>query len=209
MNLAELSRLSSHPPLIIIDFDGTLTCENGTECHHIFQDYWPSDYNDVDWWAVTHDNITKDLSGKLLYSDFAQNVASTGPQLVPLACDFLTKVTCPVIILSAGIHDIISLVLEKHGICNQNIHIVSNKMVWGEDGVFQGFEDPCVTSDNKTEHVPDRFLCYKAIVAGDDPRDLSVGSLFQHSVKILVNGGGLSGVVSSLLTFAENTSGSD
>ena len=46
----------------------------------------------------------------------------------------------PVLIFSAGVANVLEVFLKQKGVLTNNIHIVSNRMVFDKDGVICGFE---------------------------------------------------------------------
>jgi cytosolic 5'-nucleotidase 3 len=51
----------------------------------------------------------------------------------------------PFLVFSAGLYDVIKVILEDANLHPSNVHIVSNRMVWGkEDGVCVGFSEPLI-----------------------------------------------------------------
>ena len=55
----------------------------------------------------------------------------------------------PFHIFSAGLYDVIHAFLEHHDLNKFGMHVVSNMMVFGEDGVLQGFEGTLIHTMNK------------------------------------------------------------
>jgi 5'-nucleotidase len=61
----------------------------------------------------------------------------------------------PVIVFSAGIlgSESIKLFLERYGAYSTNVKIITNELVFNEDGKVTGFREPIIHSENKSEEV--------------------------------------------------------
>lgn len=55
----------------------------------------------------------------------------------------------PVVIVSAGISDVIEGILLREGVDTSRVLIISNKMQFNGDGILVGFDDHLVHSRNK------------------------------------------------------------
>ena len=65
---------------------------------------------------------------------------------------------CSVLLCSAGVTDIIEVFLSLRGLFSSDsskCQIVSNRMIWDDDGLLTGFEEPIVHSGNKA-HLCER-----------------------------------------------------
>lgn len=160
--------------MIVADFDGTLTPGGVDECHSVFRDCWPDNYSQDDWWDVTHAVICEKESGKLTREELAERVRSSSIRLLPAAVSLLTRATSPVHIVSAGITDVIEVVLEIHGVRNK-AEVHANELRWTESGVFDGFTNATVTSYNKdTLEFGIPPLNARVAILGDQPSDLTL-----------------------------------
>jgi 5'-nucleotidase len=65
----------------------------------------------------------------------------------------LKQKNIPLLILSAGLGDIVRLFLEENNAWNSNVHIVSNFMRFDEDGNALRFIGEPITSCNKNEYT--------------------------------------------------------
>ena len=78
-----------------------------------------------------------------------------------------------VIILSAGGlgYDSIKLLLERDDMMCNNIEIISNKMVWSNDGVMTGYLEPLIHSGNKYNFISNEQIKKNIIIIGDGLHD--------------------------------------
>ena len=78
-----------------------------------------------------------------------------------------------VIILSAnGLgYDSIKLLLERDGIMHTNIEIISNQMVWDDNGVMTGYLEPIIHSGNKYNFISNEQIKKNIIIIGDGLHD--------------------------------------
>ena len=162
--------------MIVVDFDGTLTAKGADECHSIFRDCWPADYNSDDWWDVTHAEIQAREAGKLTREELERRVRNSSIRLLPAAVDLLRRAPCQVYVVSAGITDVIQTVLDMHGV-GTHAQVHANDMHWTKDNVFEQFSSDCITTSNKAERVQLAAPpgC-KVVLVGDHPNDLTLCS---------------------------------
>ncbi len=67
----------------------------------------------------------------------------------------------PLLLFSAGLWDSLSEILrQQHGMVEDNIHIVSNGLVFNEDGVTVDYQRPVIHSYKKGL-IPERFVNVK------------------------------------------------
>ncbi|EDV19601.1 uncharacterized protein TRIADDRAFT_33290 [Trichoplax adhaerens] len=93
--------------------------------------------------------------------------------------DVLERHNIPVLILSAGIGDVIREGFHQQSTFHDNIEILSNVMIYNDDGYFIGFQEDVIHSFNKTrasEHNSSYFIKNKErdnlILMGDTEGDL-------------------------------------
>ncbi|KAA3674002.1 5'-nucleotidase, partial [Paragonimus westermani] len=104
----------------------------------------------LDWWRLSHNTI---VSCGLHRDALSKTVRDCGVVLRDKLQDFtnlLHKHKIPVLIFSAGLGDVIELLLENFSMCTENVRVVSNFMEFNEEGVLVGFKDPIIHSFNKT-----------------------------------------------------------
>lgn len=109
-------------------------------------------------------------------NDVDQVVLSKLLQLRSGVKDFLQTLnnrSIKTIILSSGIpgYDGILGVLQREGCDYPNIEIISNKIVWNENGVANGYVEPVIHSINKTEFLTADKLSKNILLVGDNLHD--------------------------------------
>jgi len=139
-----------------------------------------------EWWSSVHELAIKH---GLKQSDLALAVKESKIKLRPYAKEILNlleKHDIPVLVMSAGIEDVVSIRLEEDGLLTSNVTVISNKCQWDKDGLLCGFGD-LITSCNKTgsgkvtspywgKHTDRTF----AVVAGDSAGDIDMTKGVKH-----------------------------
>nr|XP_011469332.1 PREDICTED: cytosolic 5'-nucleotidase 3 isoform X2 [Fragaria vesca subsp. vesca] len=109
-----------------------------------------------EWWGKTHSLL---VEGGVTYDGIKQSVADSAISFregVVELFEFLEKRDIPVLIFSAGLADIIEEVLrQKVHRLFKNVKIVSNRMVFDENGRLVSFKGKTIHSLNKNEHALD------------------------------------------------------
>lgn len=104
----------------------------------------------LEWWSLSHDTI---VGCGLRRDALAKTVRECGLVLRDGVRDFaemLHKYQIPVLIFSAGLGNVIELLLEHFAIKTENVRVVSNFMEFNDEGLLTGFSDPIIHSFNKT-----------------------------------------------------------
>ncbi|KAL5733738.1 hypothetical protein ACOSQ2_033430 [Xanthoceras sorbifolium] len=109
-----------------------------------------------EWWGKTHNLL---IEGGLTYDAIKKSVANAFIAFregVAELFEFLEEKDIPVLIFSAGLADIIEEVLrQKLNKCFKNVKIVSNQMVFNNDGCLVSFRGKTIHCLNKNEHALD------------------------------------------------------
>ncbi|KAH1230199.1 7-methylguanosine phosphate-specific 5'-nucleotidase [Glycine max] len=109
-----------------------------------------------EWWGKAHGLL---VEGGLTYDSIRQSVANANIAFREGVCElfeFLEERDAPVLIFSAGLADIIEEVLrQKLHRSFKNVRIVSNRMVFDDDGRLVTFKGKLIHSLNKNEHALD------------------------------------------------------
>ncbi|KAJ4720535.1 5'-nucleotidase [Melia azedarach] len=109
-----------------------------------------------EWWGKTHALL---IEGGLTYNAIRMSVANAFIAFregVVELFEFLEEKDVPVVIFSAGLADIIEEVLrQKIHKSFKNVKIVSNQMVFNEEGRLVSFKGKTIHSLNKNEHALD------------------------------------------------------
>jgi len=155
--------------LVITDFDATLTTGDSTQCHDLvgFSDLLAAQFREgfaplldwqtnpltdgVQWWDTAHALMVK----------YGQPPRSLIPRMVrqssmvprPGALKLLHRLALlnvPVLIVSAGLSDVIEEFLRQHDALTENITVCSNRLNYGADLAPQSVApDPPITSFTK------------------------------------------------------------
>ncbi|XP_020885845.1 7-methylguanosine phosphate-specific 5'-nucleotidase A isoform X3 [Arabidopsis lyrata subsp. lyrata] len=108
------------------------------------------------WWSKTHELL---IEGGLTYEAIKKSVANSSIAFregVTELFEFLEKKEIPVLIFSAGLADVIEEVLRQNlGRTFKNVKIVSNWMVFNDDGQLVSFKGKLIHVLNKNEHALD------------------------------------------------------
>ncbi|KAK3924995.1 7-methylguanosine phosphate-specific 5'-nucleotidase [Frankliniella fusca] len=89
----------------------------------------------------------------------------------------LDTANVPLLVFSAGLGDVVDAILKHHGVCNKNIHIISNFLNF-KDGLVNGFTDDIVHPFNKngkaaehTNYFKEMSNRHNVILMGDNLGD--------------------------------------
>ncbi|KAK3146603.1 hypothetical protein QOZ80_3BG0268800 [Eleusine coracana subsp. coracana] len=130
-----------------------------------------------EWWGKTHGLL---IEGGLTYEAIKKSVADAAIAFrdgVVEMFEFLEERDIPVLVFSAGLADIIEEVFrQKLHRSFKNIKIVSNRMVFNEDGRLVAFKGKTIHVLNKNEHALDM-----AAPVHDNPGDPN-GSIDDYSM---------------------------
>ncbi|VVA38454.1 PREDICTED: cytosolic [Prunus dulcis] len=109
-----------------------------------------------EWWTKTHGLL---IEGGLTYDGIRQSVADSTIAFregVVELFEFLEERDIPILIFSAGLADIIEEVLrQKIHRLFKNVKIVSNRMIFDNNGHLVSFQGKTIHSLNKNEHALD------------------------------------------------------
>jgi len=90
--------------------------------------------------------------------------------------DFSKKKNIPIIIMSAGLGDVIKLYLEKEKKLFNNIHIISNLFKWDSNGKAIRINPPIIHSANKDETTIKNISIYEELKIRRNVLLLGMGS---------------------------------
>ncbi|KDP38325.1 hypothetical protein JCGZ_05755 [Jatropha curcas] len=109
-----------------------------------------------EWWGKTHNLL---IEGGLTFDAIRDSVATSAIAFregVVELFELLEERNIPVLIFSAGLADIIEEVLrQKVHKSFKNVKVVSNRMVFDNDGCLISFKGKLIHSLNKNEHALD------------------------------------------------------
>ncbi|VDP91802.1 unnamed protein product [Echinostoma caproni] len=104
----------------------------------------------LDWWAMTHQII---VDCGIHRNALAKTVRECNLVLrdkVKEFTDLLHQHQIPLLIFSAGLGDVIQLLLQRFTMCTDNVRVVSNFMIFNDEDVLVGFEEPVIHTFNKS-----------------------------------------------------------
>ena len=87
----------------------------------------------------------------------------------------------PVLIFSGGIQDVIDALLHREGCYFDNISIISNRLIYNDEGIMVGTEEPYITASSKLEVAKQdeyftRVIRDHMLLLGDMLSDLKMAS---------------------------------
>ncbi|CAL8108302.1 unnamed protein product [Calicophoron daubneyi] len=144
----------------IFEMDPELTEEAKIKLKRLTEKYYPVEVDPnlseaekipsmLDWWDLSHKTM---VDCKLHRDALARTVKECGVVLregVPDFTRLLHENDIPVLIFSAGIGNVIELLLQYFSLYTRNMQVVSNFMEFDGDGLLVGFSDPVIHSFNK------------------------------------------------------------
>ncbi|KAK9912099.1 hypothetical protein M0R45_035974 [Rubus argutus] len=140
-----------------------------------------------EWWGKTHALL---IEGGLTYDGIRQSVADSTIAFregVVELFEFLEERDIPVLIFSAGLADIIEEVMrQKVHKLFKNVKIVSNRMVFDDNGHLVSFKGKTIHSLNKNEHALDMAApLHDRLGAVDGPTYENVSVKMRRNVILL------------------------
>eukprot|EP00953_Heterococcus_sp_UTEX-ZZ885_P040051 20500-Heterococcus_DN1.PRE.2 len=147
-----------------------------------------------DWWDRVHSLLAEHVMKR---SDIAAMQGLL--QLRPGAADFMQlchSLNIPVLVVSAGVTDVIEETLQQHGVLLPNVRVSSNSMLYCDDSkTLKGWVGPVVHSRNKhdshqreSEYFAQQFAAGRtcALVLGDKRAGTAISNFsVQSSVAVL------------------------
>lgn len=158
-----------------------------------------------EWWKKHLDLLIKYKLSKDTVSQVAHKANITIRDGVAKLFEFTNKHKIPVLIFSAGIGDVVHVVLQKY-IESHNAHIIANQFLYNSKNEVSGFQKEIIHTLNKNGHtirnesyhqtIQERKNC---ILFGDTLEDASMSDGLQHGIIIKI--GFLNGDTSQLESF--------
>lgn len=193
---------------VIIDFDHTITgfrnadgskmvqCHDAIEHSLRMPDQLRADYRKLwqdqeegllagswtwqEWWSRSHSLFVKHgLKASLLSSIVAESGIRVRDNFVEFL-QLLLEHHVPVLVVSAGISQIIAEVLRQTGVNPEMVRICANDMVFNDEGTLTHFATPEITPDTKCEigRLQDAYFAeigrQHVVVIGDSITDCDV-----------------------------------
>ncbi|MFH0970812.1 MAG: haloacid dehalogenase-like hydrolase [Candidatus Diapherotrites archaeon] len=146
-----------------------------------------------EWWS-THVKVIAEhgLSRSIMEKMIAEQPSNLRKGL-PFFITTLNRHHVPILILSAGVTDLIEGFLQKEGLFFPNVHVISNKYQYDSSGCVTGYANPIIHSLNKNETAV-RGTPYEksargrgnVLLLGDSLGDAEMLCGFDHEVVIKI-----------------------
>lgn len=177
-----------------------MTPEYKKESRRIYSTYYPIEIDQsltheqktpymIKWWNEAHEAI---LAQKLKREDLRHMAEQAQLELRPGVEAVLEKcrdTEVPFLVFSAGIGNIIEEILKEANLFYDNMHIVSNMMVFNEQEEIVAFKDPLIHVFNKSEFQLETSPYHKlieertnVILMGDSLGDLQMSQGVKHDL---------------------------
>ena len=158
-----------------------------------------------EWWKKHLDLLIKYKLSKDIVSQVAHKANITIRDGVAKFFEFTNKHKIPVLIFSAGIGDVVHVVLQKY-IESHNAHIIANHFLYNSKDEVVGFQKEIIHTLNKNEHTIRNESYHQTIqerknyiLFGDTLEDASMSDGLQHDSIIKI--GFLNGDTTQLESF--------
>ncbi|MBS3174592.1 haloacid dehalogenase-like hydrolase [Candidatus Woesearchaeota archaeon] len=168
------------------------------EAHNLFDIYHPFEINNdiareekckkmYEWWTKHLELMIKCGMHKEIIEDIINKRKIVLREKTKEFFSLLGKNNIPILIISAGLGDLIKRCLESEGISNGNLHIISNFYKFGNGEKVIGYKSKIIHSLNKNE-VQVKGTAYEneikkrknVILLGDSLEDIDMTSGLEH-----------------------------
>ncbi|AWP17752.1 putative 7-methylguanosine phosphate-specific 5'-nucleotidase-like [Scophthalmus maximus] len=105
----------------------------------------------VEWWIKVHELLIQQRIRKDLLSQAVKESSTMLRDGYKVFFDRLVEQRVPMLILSAGVGDVLEEVIRQNHVFHPNIHIISNYMDFDQTGVLQAFKGELIHIFNKGE----------------------------------------------------------
>lgn len=143
-----------------------------------------------EWWSKAHEIV---LETKIKRSDIELAVKHTpahfrnGLDSILMYC---RDKNIPLLIFSAGLGDVIEEILGQANLWFENMKMISNLMIFNDEGHCIGFQDPLIHVFNKNEASVIKMCGIETrsnvILLGDSIGDLQMSKGMKHDVELTV-----------------------
>lgn len=208
-----LASCKSSDLIVITDFDATLTAGDSDQCHDLMgmspllaapfrEDFAPlldwasnTSIDGVEWWDRAHSFMIKHgMPPRQLIPRLVRE-ANMKPR--PGALELLKRLEAlgvPVLIVSAGISDVIEEFLRQHGALSENVTICSNRLNYAADSAPKSVSpDPPITSFTKQYAYQSASSFFSAhsdrrtlIVLGDSVTDVDAAEHVPYQTSLSI-----------------------
>ncbi|CEP14137.1 hypothetical protein [Parasitella parasitica] len=143
----------------------------------------------MDWWNKAHASLIKHRLSKHDLAEMAAQVKLEMRSGIKDVLDRCKESQVPFLVFSAGIGNIIEEILKQANLFHENMHIVSNMMVFDEKNICVGFKEPLIHVFNKSEFQLETSPYHRmieertnVILMGDSLGDLQMSQGVQHAL---------------------------
>jgi HAD superfamily hydrolase (TIGR01544 family) len=146
-----------------------------------------------EWWQIHYEKILKYPFNKNLFSQVVESNSIILRDKFYQTFELLKKENIPILIFSAGYGDLILEFLNQKKINDSNVHVISNFLVYNENGLVINHKKPLIHVFNKNEIILKEFPYHNEIkerndiiLLGDSLGDLgmSEGMDYKNILKI-------------------------
>ena len=171
----------------------------------LFQKYYPLEVNAslaredklaamIEWWEQAHNLL---VVNRVHRDQIPTMVAESNMGLRAGARELLAELAehnIPTLIFSAGIADVLIEFLRQQNALHPNIHVVSNRMRFGDDGYLLGFQGALIHTLNKNAHTlansPEQWAHDAQrdhiLLLGDNIGDIHMSDGLAHQERIAI-----------------------
>lgn len=172
--------------------------EYSQKAHAMAEKYYPIEFGNYsmdvkikamrEWWLAAFDLLKQYNFTYGLLEQIIDEIPIKFREGAIEMIDLLHEKNVPMVIMSAGVGNMIEAFLKKEGKLYDNIHIVSNFMIF-KDGKFEGVKEPVIHSFNKHE-IDASVLPFfheirnrkNALLMGDLPEDIGMAGPWCRNV---------------------------
>jgi 5'-nucleotidase len=190
-----------YPSIISVLRDGNhLTPDYAPRAHKLYNKYHPIeiDINTSkqekikamkEWWKTHFELLIECKLNKKDIDDIVQSDIIKFRDGIKEMFEFLKQNKVPIVIMSAaGLgYESIAGILQKNGLLNNSIHVISNRFEWDKNGNAVAMKKPIIHSMNKSEIIVKDFSVFKQIenrknvmLMGDSLDDLGMVDGFDY-----------------------------
>lgn len=188
----------THTTIAQIRQGNYLTPDYPTRAHALFDEYHPYEISStitldekrdkmLEWWRKHIELMIECGMNKEVIKDIIKKKKIIGREGLGGFITLLAKNNIPLLIISAGLGDVIKEYLESEGIMHKNIHIISNFYNFDDNGKVTGYKSQIIHSYNKNEVAVKSHIYYEqikerknVILLGDSLGDLGMSEGITH-----------------------------
>ncbi|MBW2998643.1 hypothetical protein KY321_03835, partial [Candidatus Woesearchaeota archaeon] len=187
----------------LIRSGGYLTKDYPEKAFALFDKYHPYEMDkDLDleikskymqeWWTTHRELLMKSGMNKGVIDDILRKYSSLFREKTRELLKELNNFKIPLLILSAGVGNLIEGYLKQENIFYSNIQIISNIFEFDENGNALGYKDKIIHVFNKSEaSIPEEYKTQiskrkNVILMGDSLGDLDMTSGMDHDIVIKI-----------------------